>query len=124
MTTTTTEYLNSTPREDMDRPVEAGDVFICEWGYDQTNVDFYQVVSVTPSGKSVRVRPVAAAEVGSSVGSIRVTPLRDRFIGEQFTRRIHHSDDWHPYFGVASYSTAFRTVWNIAAHATALGYGH
>lgn len=36
--------------------VQVGDFFVCSWGYDQTNVDFYRVVGVTPSGKSVRVQ--------------------------------------------------------------------
>lgn len=37
--------------------VQVGDLFVCSWGYDQTNVDFVQVVALC--GKSsVRVRPV------------------------------------------------------------------
>lgn len=37
-------------------PVQVGDFFVSTWGYDQTNVDFYKVVGVTPSGKSVKVQ--------------------------------------------------------------------
>lgn len=37
--------------------VQVGDLFVCSWGYEQTNVDFVQVVALC--GKSsVRVRPV------------------------------------------------------------------
>lgn len=40
--------------------VQVGDLFVCSWGYDQTNVDFVQVVALC--GKSsVRVRPVQPA---------------------------------------------------------------
>lgn len=38
------------------RTVQPGDFFECSWGYDQTQVDFYRVIEVTPSGKSVRVQ--------------------------------------------------------------------
>lgn len=33
-----------------------GDFYVRTWGYDQTNVDFYKVIEVTPSGKSVRLQ--------------------------------------------------------------------
>lgn len=40
--------------------VQVGDLFVCSWGYEQTNIDFVQVVALC--GKSsVRVRPVRPA---------------------------------------------------------------
>lgn len=39
-----------------EQTVEVGDFFVCSWGYDQTNVDFYKVIEVTPSGKSIKVQ--------------------------------------------------------------------
>lgn len=45
-----TETLTESPT------VKVGDFFVCSWGYDQTNVDFYKVVGLTPSGKSVKVQ--------------------------------------------------------------------
>lgn len=40
--------------------VQVGDLFVCSWGYEQTNVDFVQVIALC--GKSsVRVRPVQPA---------------------------------------------------------------
>lgn len=41
--------------------VKVGDFFSSSWGYDQTNVDFYKVVGMTPSGKSVRVQKWTSA---------------------------------------------------------------
>lgn len=35
--------------------VSVGDVFVSSWGYEQTNVNFYQVISV--HGKKNRHRP-------------------------------------------------------------------
>lgn len=37
--------------------VQVGDIFSCSWGYDQTNVDFFQVLKLCGE-KSVRVRQV------------------------------------------------------------------
>jgi hypothetical protein len=34
--------------------VEVGDFFVSSWGYDQTNIDFYKVVAVTPKGVKVQ----------------------------------------------------------------------
>lgn len=41
-----------------DFDVKVGDLFSCSWGYEQTNVDFFQVIALVGS-KSVRVRQVA-----------------------------------------------------------------
>lgn len=47
------------------RPPVVGDVFYTSWGYDQTQVEFYKVVALTPSGKSVRVQQVWAKDVST-----------------------------------------------------------
>ena len=44
--------------------VKKGDVFVASWGYDQTNIDYEQVIGVTKSGKSVYVKPIENAYVG------------------------------------------------------------
>ena len=51
-----------------------GDVLVSSWGYDQTNVDFWRVVSLTASGKSVRIMPVAQRVVERFTGSEQVVP--------------------------------------------------
>lgn len=43
--------------------VKEGDVFVEEWGYDQTNIDFYQVVKTTK--KMVEIKPIAGKHVGN-----------------------------------------------------------
>jgi hypothetical protein len=50
-------------------PPKVGDYFYRSWGYDQTNADFYKVIGVTPSGKSVRLVQVRTelAEDGSGL---------------------------------------------------------
>ena len=36
--------------------IKVGSFYVRSWGYDQTNVDFYKIVGVTASGKSVKVQ--------------------------------------------------------------------
>lgn len=45
--------------------IEVGDVFVSTWGYDQTNVDFYEVVAVTP--KSVKILSIGNEKVGYGI---------------------------------------------------------
>lgn len=72
--------------------VNVGDIFVTSWGYDQTNVDFYQVVEV--KAKTVIIKSIASKTVeGSSYyDSCRVKPIKDKFIegnrGETLTKRI------------------------------------
>jgi hypothetical protein len=42
-----------------------GDFVFTSWGYDQTNVSFYRVEGLTPSGKSVRIVQVWAQDVST-----------------------------------------------------------
>ena len=53
---------------------QVGDILVSSWGYDQTNIDFWCVVGLTKSGKSVRIMPVAQRVVDYSKGSERVVP--------------------------------------------------
>jgi len=53
---------------------QVGDVLVSSWGYDQTNIDFYRVVSLTASGKSVRIVPVAQRVHSYSKGCEHVVP--------------------------------------------------
>lgn len=57
--------------------VKVGDVFVASWGYDQTNIDYFQVVSTTMAG--VYVRPIYAKTVGSDRGSDYVVPAKGQW---------------------------------------------
>ena len=111
------------------RPVEVGDIFARSWGYDQTNVDFYEVVGITPSGKSVRIVPIASEIVegaGTAYTRVRAVPgsphpYRD---ATPVTKRIRFS----PYGGDAvikinSYSSAWRIDPDETKYETGSGFG-
>ena len=68
--------------------VKEGDIFVASWGWEQTNVDAYQVVE--KKGATVTLREIALESVEGSEGfmSDRVVPVKDCFIGDAFKKRI------------------------------------
>jgi hypothetical protein len=69
--------------------LKVGDVLYRTWGYEQTNVDFYQVVRV-PSDRSVVLRKLLADVVrNDALMSGKATPRQDQFHGAQET--IHRA---------------------------------
>lgn len=58
--------------------LEVGDIVYTSWGYEQTNVDFYQVVRVV-SAKTVEVRQVAQQTTETGFMSGDTVPLKDQF---------------------------------------------
>lgn len=63
--------------------VKVGDIFEASWGYDQTNVDFYQVVNI-PSPFFVEIRAIGVEVVEGSEGMMSqyVKPIKDKFISD------------------------------------------
>ena len=73
---------------DTTAPVQVGTIHVASWGYDQTNVDFYEVTSST--AKTVALRPISqhrSAEV--SFMSEHVTPKLGEYTGGAFRRKVH-----------------------------------
>lgn len=58
-------------------PFKVGDVLVSSWGYEQTNVDFYQVEAVTPCG--VTVRKLLAENIEHSGDRGTCVPLVGQF---------------------------------------------
>jgi len=71
---------------------ELGDIIYSSWGYEQTNVNFYQVVKVT--AKSIKVREIGQEmEKGSMYDhgmAHRTLAVKDAFLekAEEFTLRV------------------------------------
>ena len=110
-----------------DQGVQVGDLFACSWGYDQTQVDFYEVVGLTPSGKSVRVQKVHQENVTDPrKPSYRVKPVQGSYAGPVETKRIKDAS-WGSEvkyaFKVTSYSHAYSGDWDEEWSVTGWGYG-
>lgn len=83
--------------------VKVGDIFVDSWGYEQTNLDFYQVVA-KPSAKTVIVREIACETVEGSEGQMcrDVRAVPNAFIGKEMKKRI----DNYGGFKTSSFSCA------------------
>ena len=88
--------------------VKVGDIFHCSWGYDMTINDYYQVVDLTPSGKSVRVRKLNKETVKyGEYFTGREMPIKDNFATDNImTKRLGTDYMGQPDIKITSYSWA------------------
>lgn len=94
--------------------IAIGDIFVCSWGYDQTNIDFYQVIKRT--AKTVSVRKIREKHEPAYSMANYIMPIKDSFLdgntrfeeeyGKPITRRLRTFKDGRIYFKPASYSLA------------------
>jgi len=82
--------------------LKVGDILSSTWGYDQTNVDYYEVTRV-PGPMSVEIRQIAAnssAEEGFMTARCWAAP--GKFIGKPMIKRANSSNSVR----IASYASA------------------
>ena len=97
---------------------KVGDFLSCSWGYDQTNVDFYEVVGV-PSGKSIKIRRVGCRVARESQTAEYVEPVAGKFLDDKpATKRVNE-------FGIRINSFSSARKWDGSpCYRTAFGWGH
>ena len=107
-------------REDAKKPhgLKVGDILDSTWGYDQTNVDFYEVTRVI-SDRAVEIRPIAQACLESNGPQDKVMPVPGRYTGDAMMKRPAAGG----YIRLTSYSSASKWSGNARSQ-TALGWGH
>jgi len=102
-----------------------GDILECSWGYDQTNIDFFQVTEVV-SPRTVKIRGIQSQCIGNQSYQDKIVPVKDAFFpeghykfGKEQTKRVNSSNS------VSIYSFASASKWDgRPAYQTASGYGH
>jgi hypothetical protein len=111
--------------EKMSEQITVGDVFVSKWGYDQTNVDFYEVVGVTASGKSVWLRYLQKTVVDETVGTDFVSPVAGSAAGDKFRKTLQPalSGSFPEWVKVSSFQNAYKTEWDATHGQTAWHYG-
>lgn len=87
--------------------VKVGDVFRASWGYDQTNIDYFECTKLI--GKTMmEVRQIACErEDAGCFDQYKVVPALGQYIGEPERKKIQV---WKgsPYFSFASFANAYR----------------
>ena len=74
------KQIKSDARASMVNPFKLGQIFYDSWGYEQTNIDFYQVVEVKPkSVKLQRIKGEVIPEAGFQSMSAKIRPLKNQF---------------------------------------------
>lgn len=85
--------------------VNVGDIFVCTWGYDQTNVDFYRVIKKTKTGVSLIPMSKRVMEYNDRYMTGKVLPGED-FAGSQPIRRKLNKYGDKFYVSINSFSSA------------------
>lgn len=87
--------------------LKVGDIFSCSWGYEQTNVDFYEVTKIV-GAKTVEIREIASQMTNDESGAMSgyVLPCPGKFVGEPMRKRVDMSSS-RPAIKMTSYSAAF-----------------
>lgn len=78
---------------------QPGDILISEWGYDQSNVDYYQIVHRTPH--TVTIQQIKK-DIRYEPNGVRAYPVKDDFLGEKIRRRIKDG-----YIEVSQFESAY-----------------
>lgn len=75
-------------QQNMNHNYKVGQFIYNSWGYDQTNINFYQIVGVKE--KSIILQEVCKSIVAGSEGfmSARVKPVENAFIGEPILKKV------------------------------------
>ena len=94
-------YFRIKEEENKNDCVKVGDIFHTSWGYDQTNTEYFKIVSISKTGKTCEVVQIGSETVKGSEGfmseSITPTPeivLKD---GKTCKVKIEKSTEFHPY---------------------------
>jgi hypothetical protein len=96
-------------------PFAVGDILASSWGYDQTNVDFYQVLKVTKKG--VTIRAIGCDSVEGSEGFMQdsAVPVKGRFLAnkEPMRKRVGfcftcNDEEPRAYVMIESYAYAYK----------------
>lgn len=98
--------------------MEVGTILVSQWGYEQTNVDFYEVVKAAKT--MVTVRPIAMESKPEGWCQSTCMPVQGKYTGEAFRKKVKNfsaSNDPARSFIELDFGNAY--IWSgEPAHAT------
>jgi len=95
------ETVDNSSQNQVPKP---GDIFYTSWGYEQTNIDFYQIISV--KNKTATICKIGSDRKYTGPMCGECSPVKDKFVGEPFQKRIVYSVNGSPSMKIASYAYA------------------
>ena len=86
--------------------VNVGDIYVCSWGYDQTNIDYYKVVNV----KNKTVNLVSIGQNRNYTGTMQGECVPDPSVtgNKIYTKRMIDNGNGSVSFKMTSYSWAYK----------------
>jgi hypothetical protein len=107
-------------RKNEQHGLKEGDILYSSWGYDQTNVDFYQVTKVI--GKAVVIRAIASKVVREERGAEYVAAVPGKFTGPEEKKLPRGEGDA---VSIKLNSFSYARKWDgKPKYQTATGWGH
>lgn len=85
--------------------VKVGDIFRCSWGYDQTNIDFFECTKVI--GAMIEVRPISQMSEENGFMSGECVPCQGSYKGDPMRKKVKMWND-EPSIAIYSYANAYR----------------
>lgn len=85
--------------------LKAGDVLRCSWGYDQTNIDYYEVTRLL-GARMVEIRAIGAESIESGSMTGECVPRPRHYIGEPMRKAVSDYDGQS--VRIASYASAHK----------------
>tara|TARA_R100000789_G_C3008975_1_gene150804 strand:- start:365 stop:958 length:594 start_codon:yes stop_codon:yes gene_type:complete len=97
-------------KKNFNHTLKVGDILYTSWGYDQTNIDYYQVTGIVGT-KMVKIRQICHKAESSEMTYDNVVPVKDSFIdsnhrGEEMTKRVQVGN------GIRMSSFEYATLWD------------
>lgn len=71
-------------KKNFEHGLKVGDILSASWGYNQTNVDFYEVTKVI--GKSIEIREISGKTVSDDGHSMKVSPDPGHYVGPKMKK--------------------------------------
>lgn len=98
-----------------DTKIQLGTIFYDSWGYDQTNVDFYEVTKIV-SDKTIEVTAISCQRLDEN--EEKVIPVSQAYHGEPMRKRINK-------WGSIAMEYGHARLWDgKPKYCTAFGNGH
>jgi hypothetical protein len=98
MATQELEQKITAETEAQKQPPQAGDIFYASWGYDQTNINYCQIIEVSKTGKTVKCRMLPQKEINYQT----VAPITEPF-GIVFQLKVKQFKEDQVYYLKGSY---------------------
>lgn len=87
--------------------IQIGNILVSTWGYDQTNVEFYQVTGCTKTMLTLRkIKALEKYKSDNWIDGGLSYALADEFISKEFKRKIKKNYNNEIYVDITSYASA------------------